>query len=71
MKLDWRARSLLIGGAVGMVFGLGAAYMYIRTAEEQGEVPVVRPGQAVNVGLALLSVLRQIAAWPVEEQGRR
>ena len=68
MNLDWRAKTFLVGGVVGALFGLGAAYMYVRAAEEQGEVPSVEPRQAMGLGLALLAVLRQIAALPAGDK---
>lgn len=62
MELDWRNRALIIGGVVGALLGLGAAYIYINSAEESGETPQVTPGTAVTIGLSLLALLRQVAA---------
>ena len=62
MELDWRRKAFVIGGVVGALLGLGAAYIYINSAEESGETPEVTPGTAVTIGLALLALLRQVAA---------
>jgi hypothetical protein len=62
MELDWRNRALIIGGVVGALLGLGAAYIYINSAEESGATPEVTPGTAVTIGLSLLALLRQVAA---------
>ena len=62
MELDWRRRTFLIGGVVGALLGLGAAYIYINAAEESGETPELTPGTAVTIGLSLLALLRQVAA---------
>lgn len=62
MELDWRRRAFLIGGVVGALLGLGAAYIYINAAEESGETPELTPGTAVTIGLSLLALLRQVAA---------
>jgi hypothetical protein len=62
MELDWRRRTFIIGGVVGALLGLGAAYIYINAAEESGETPELTPGTAVTIGLSLLALLRQVAA---------
>ncbi len=48
-----------------MVFGLAAAHMYTRNAEEtSGEGPLapIGTGDAFKIGMALLAILRQVAA---------
>ncbi len=62
MDMDWRGRAFLVGGVVGALLGLGAAYIYINAAEQSGERPEVSPGTAVTIGLSLLALLRQVAA---------
>jgi hypothetical protein len=69
MELDWRRRAFVIGGVVGALLGLGAAYIYINAAEESGETPELTPGTAVTIGLSLLALLRQVAA--IAEGGDR
>lgn len=61
MDMDWRSKAFVIGGVLGALLGLGAAYIYINAAEESGEPPEVSPGTAVTVGLSLLALLRQVA----------
>jgi Co/Zn/Cd efflux system component len=60
-NLDWRTKAFLIGGAVGALLGLGAAYIYVNSVEKEGAPPEIQPTEAVGIGLALLAVLRQIA----------
>jgi hypothetical protein len=60
-NLDWRTKAFLIGGGVGAVLGLSAAYIYVNSAEKEGVQPELKPAEAVGIGLALLAVLRQIA----------
>ena len=62
MELDWRRKAFIIGGVVGALLGLGAAYIYINAAEESGDEPELTPGTAVTIGLSLLALLRQVAA---------
>jgi hypothetical protein len=61
MEMDWRGRAFLVGGVVGALLGLGAAYIFVNAAEESGETPEVSPGTAVTIGLSLLALLRQVA----------
>ena len=61
MEMDWRSRAFLVGGVLGALLGLGAAYIYINAAEQSGETPEVSPGTAVTIGLSLLALLRQVA----------
>ena len=62
---NWKLTTYLIGGAVGLVTGLAAAFMYARTAEEhhtQGSVPAkIESGDAFKLGLALIALVRQIS----------
>ena len=62
MEVGWRQRAFLIGGVLGALLGLGAAYIFVNAAEQNGEEPEVTPGTAVTIGLSLLALLRQVAA---------
>ena len=57
----WRTKAFVTGGLVGALLGLGAAYIYVSSAEKTGEKPELPASEAVGIGLALLAVLRQIA----------
>jgi len=59
--LSWKAKALLVGGAVGAIVGLGTAYLYIRNIEESGEEPQVGTKDALQVGVAVVALVRQIA----------
>lgn len=62
--MDWKTRTLLITIAGGAIAGYLAGMLYIRQAEEAGDQPPVRASTTtlLSVGLAALSVVRQIAA---------
>lgn len=60
-EMDWRAKALLIGGVVGALAGLGAAYLYIRNLEEAGEKPALATKDAMTIGFSLLSLVKQVA----------
>lgn len=58
---NWHARAYAIGGLVGALAGLGAAYMFVRAARKRATGPELPPSEVVAIGLALLALLRQIA----------
>ncbi|MEP7358271.1 MAG: hypothetical protein ABI847_13580 [Anaerolineales bacterium] len=62
MESDWRTKAFVVGGVVGALLGLGAAYIYINAAQESDDAPELTPGTAVTIGLSLLALLRQVAA---------
>ena len=64
--ISWKSKAYLTGVAAGAVFGLVAAYMYSRAAEEEasrnGGVPnTASTGEVIGLGLAALAMVRQIA----------
>lgn len=71
MDIDWRQKAFIVGGLVGALLGLGAAYIYVNSAEEAGEQPELRPGSAVTIGLSLLALLRQVAAIGEGDSGKK
>jgi hypothetical protein len=69
--LDWRTKAYLVGGVVGTLVGVGAAYLYVNSAEQQTEAPKMQAGEAVGIGLAILALLRQIAGLPDEGKNKK
>jgi hypothetical protein len=70
-NLDWRTKAMLAGGAAGALLGVVAAYLYVNSADKRDEVPDLNPAEALAIGLAVLGVLRQIAALPEGKRGKR
>ena len=58
MDVNWRLKALIIGGVVGALTGLGAAYVVIQRADE--EPPEIGATDGVKIGLILLGLLRQV-----------
>lgn len=60
---NWRSRAIFLGGIIGSLLGVIAAYLFVRASEEVhgDKPPELKTGDAVRVGTALLRILRQIA----------
>lgn len=64
--MNLRTRVLIIGGIIGALLGVGAAYLYLRSTpvevDEEGRerLPAVPPGDAIKLSLGVLTVLKQI-----------
>jgi len=68
---------MIIGGVVGALLGVGAAYLYLQSTpvevDEEGEerLPAIQPGKAIAVSLGVLTVLKQITGLGQhQEHGR-
>jgi hypothetical protein len=64
---NWRGRTLLLGAVIGALTGLGAAYVIVRQAEEQGEPPRLGAGEGVRLGMGVLGLLRMISGFHGDE----
>jgi hypothetical protein len=63
---SWKSRAYVAGATAGALFGLVAAYMYSRAAEEDaikngGTPNKASTGEMIGLGLAALAMVRQIA----------
>jgi hypothetical protein len=56
----WKGKVLLIGGLIGALTGLGAAYLIISKSQVHDEPPKIGAGDGVRLGLLLLGLVRQI-----------
>ena len=57
---SWKARTLLIGAALGALTGLGIAFALVQRAEQQGETVKLNTGEGIRLGMGLLGIMRQI-----------
>jgi hypothetical protein len=57
---DWKKKVMIIGAAVGLLTGLGAAYLYIQRADEMAEKPKLTSGEGMKLGLGLVGILKMI-----------
>ncbi len=63
-------RWLLLGGALGALFGVLAAYLYMRARREHGGSGRPSPAALVQSAVTLVTLLRQIVEL-AEGKGRR
>lgn len=56
----WKLKTLLIGGAVGALVGVGAAFLLIKRAEQKGMHLTITPGKGVQLGVMVAGLLRSI-----------
>jgi hypothetical protein len=59
---EWKTRVLLLGGLLGAASGIAAAYMIVKQAEEEGEIPKLGPGEGVRIGMWVMGVVKRISS---------
>ncbi len=59
---NWKMKTFAIGGAIGLLIGLGAAYILVKRAETEGDRPQLTTGEGVRLGLGILGLLRLISS---------
>lgn len=64
--MNLRMRVLIAGGVIGALLGVGAAYLFLRSAplevdaEGKERLPAIQPGRALAASLGVLTAIRQI-----------
>ncbi len=58
---NWKTKTIIVGGLIGAVTGLGAAYLLVQRAERQGEVPRLGASEGMRLGIGVLNLLRQVS----------
>ena len=61
MKENWKIKLIVMGGILGVLTGVGAAYLLIQRAEAENDRPRLTAGEGVSIGLGVLGLLRQVA----------
>jgi nitrate reductase gamma subunit len=59
---SWKIQTLVIGGVLGALVGLGGAYLLTRRAEQKGTTLAITPGKGVQLGVLLAGLLRSIVS---------
>jgi len=58
---NWKPKVLVIGGVIGLLTGLLAAYLMIQRAEKDETKPELSAGEGVKLGVLVLGLLRSVA----------
>ena len=64
--MNLRTRIMIIGGALGALLGVGAAYLYLQSTpvevDEEGQerLPALQPGKVITASLGILTTVKQI-----------
>ena len=56
-----KRQTLLVGGVIGGIVGVGMAYLLVQRAEKQGGDIDLSTGEGIRLGVLLLGALRQVA----------
>ena len=64
---SWKVRLFVIGGIVGALVGVGAAFLIAKRAETGENPPKLTPGEGIQLGLGVLGLLRLIASTGSEK----
>ena len=57
---SWKFKTLFIGGAIGALVGVGAAFLLTKRAEQRGTQLAITPGKGVQLGVMLAGLMRSI-----------
>jgi nitrate reductase gamma subunit len=57
---SWKIQTLVVGGVLGMLVGLGGAYLLTKRAEQKGTQLSITPGKGVQLGVLMAGLLRSI-----------
>ncbi len=60
-KPNWKTLTFIIGGTVGLISGLAAAYLIIKRHEENGETVKLTTGDGAKIGMGIVSLLKMIS----------
>ena len=58
---SWKIKILVAGGVLGVLTGLGAAFLLIQRSEKTGQMPKLSAMEGVKVGVMIFGLLRQIS----------
>ncbi|HKZ44361.1 MAG TPA: hypothetical protein VJZ78_04930 [Anaerolineales bacterium] len=56
----WKVTTIIAGGIIGALTGLGAAYLLVRRAEEKGDRISITSGQGLKLGVLVAGLLKSI-----------
>ena len=61
MGTAWVPKVLVLGGVLGALTGLGAAYLLVARSKKHAEPPNLSAMEGVRLGLLIFGLLRQVS----------
>lgn len=58
---NWKPLTFLIGGSIGLLTGLAAAYLVVKKQEEGGETLRLTSGEGAKIGMGIVTLLKMIS----------
>lgn len=58
---SWKAKTIVIGGALGAMIGVAGAYLIVQQAQSRDEQISFSVGKGVKLGVMIFTLLRQVA----------
>jgi hypothetical protein len=58
---QWKNKVLVLGGVIGGLVGVGAAYLLVQRAEREGQDLQLGTGEGIRLGILVLGMLRQVS----------
>ena len=65
-KPDWKTITYIVGGTIGLLTGITAAYLINRRRQEGGDLIKFTSGEGAKIGMGIVNLLKTIA-----DTGRR
>jgi hypothetical protein len=56
-----KPKILILGGIIGALMGLGAAYLFVQRAERENRALTLSPSEGIKLGLVALGAMKQFA----------
>lgn len=60
-QMNWKTRVMILGGLLGLLSGLAAAYLMVQRAERENTEPQLNAKEGVKLGVLLFGLLREVA----------
>ncbi len=58
---NWKSLTFLIGGLIGLLTGLAAAYLVVKKQEESGETRLLTTVDGAKIGMGIVTLLKLIS----------
>jgi len=60
---SWKIKTMVIGGVIGALFGVGVTYLLVQRAVREDAKPTLSASEGIQLGLGLLGLVRLVNEW--------